>query len=264
MNPKAAHASNLNGSTAIFSALAARLYQATDDDIKALARTHLQADKAGKEAKNAYLRTVVAAIQVELGTQPRKAPARGKRRKLTAAVREQQAEALDRVHKHHYALVLEGITTPDVADNEKLPAEERTNRSLERNARSNFARTVKHVISKYIEAGGDITLLVVPTLQKSALDEAGSAGADVTDTKERLKLRIDKDAKRIENTVKELLEEDPRAAHMALEATIMRLGSLLPSFDIKTTSKPDIAIKQGLMLRTSSGVFYPVPTETQQ
>lgn len=254
----------LNGSSALFTQLEERTYLATDDHIKALAVSHLKADRTSKTAKNAYLRSLAAGVQEALGVEPRKAPPRGKRRKLTEEDKKEQLQTIETLHKKYYALVLDAITTTDIVDDPKLEQKERTRRSLERNSRSNFARSAKYVLSKYVEKGGDITTVVIPTLQKSALQEAADAGGDVEDTAERLKARISTSVSKLEKSVSALAEEDEEAAATAVEAAMSKLATLMGQLGRKSTTKPDLAVKHGLMLKTEQGVFYPVTSELRQ
>src|SRR4051812_48680105 len=104
-------------------------FLATDDQVRLLAGRYATGLQAQDSVKGCYLRVLTAA------TIKAAKPAKGKASEILTH--------LEAVHESYYALVMKGVTTPDIADDEKLDQEQRTIRSLERNRRSNFARSAK-------------------------------------------------------------------------------------------------------------------------
>lgn len=88
--------------------------------------------------------------------------------------------AVEQSHKRHLPLIISGITTPDVQiANSGTPEclhmnaaqlrDENKRRSLERNRRSNFARTAASALRKYVLAGGDLSAIPLDEVTKSWL-----------------------------------------------------------------------------------------------
>lgn len=83
--------------------------------------------------------------------------------------------AVDMAHKALYPPILEGVTTDDVKPlHDPAYRAENKRRSLERNARSNFARTAASALRKFVAAGGDLLRLDIAAMTKSSLDESGA------------------------------------------------------------------------------------------
>lgn len=78
---------------------------------------------------------------------------------------------LRRVSREFYPEILAGVTTADIAHVDGLAAAESRRRSLERNQRSNFARSAESTLRRWVEAGGDITKLPTKEVTKSGLYE---------------------------------------------------------------------------------------------
>lgn len=132
---------------------------ATEQQIELLAQNHYTSLAAGARANGTYLKAVIVAAQSKLGK-------RGRRPGTDS-----QLAVLTGVHERFYAAVLRGVTTPDVAAEEGLERAEKQRRSIERNARSNFARTAMLVLTGYVERGGDLRSLDVTTVTKTTLRE---------------------------------------------------------------------------------------------
>lgn len=132
---------------------------ATEQQIELLAQNHYTSLAAGARANGTYLKAVIVAAQSKLGK-------RGPRPKADA-----QLAVLTGVHERFYAAVLRGVTTPDVAAEDGLERAEKQRRAIERNARSNFARTAMHVLTGYVERGGDLRSLDLASVTKTTLRE---------------------------------------------------------------------------------------------
>lgn len=85
------------------------------------------------------------------------------------------ANVAKRVHGLFYPDILRGVTTPDIQHVNGIGAAESRRRSLERNQRSNFARSADSTLRKWIEAGGDVTRLDPKIVTKSSLYESAKA-----------------------------------------------------------------------------------------
>lgn len=93
--------------------------------------------------------------------------------------------ALDAVNVGVYRAVLAGVTTADCADDTALDRGERSRRSLERNRRSNFARTAVSTLRTWLGVVPDATLAELdPALVTKAtlIDAINTARARARDT----------------------------------------------------------------------------------
>lgn len=129
--------------------------------VEHLARARFEAHASVTESDSTYLSLVIDAMQAKLGRK-----ARGR---VNA---EAHAVVLNEVHELFYAAVLRGVTTDDIAYDEKLDGKEQRRRSLERNSRSAFARTTKSTVANFIAGGGDVRALDAQTVSKAFLRKA--------------------------------------------------------------------------------------------
>src|SRR5580658_6408341 len=148
--------------TGIIEKLESTTNVATEAQVESLASESYKAGLVVHRTDGVYLRVLVVACQAQLG------PVRRGR----APNAEAQMTVLETVHEKYYAAVLRGVTTPDVASDGKLEAIERNRRTLERNRRSNFARTARSVLAAYANGGGDIRALDPRGVTKASLREA--------------------------------------------------------------------------------------------
>lgn len=154
----------------IDASIQAKAYLASDEEVGVLARKYADGLTAVAGSKVTYLRVLVAHVKHDVGR-------RLKNLKAQAAI-----EFLEETHKRLYSLVLKAVTTPETADSEELPKEERTRRSLARNSRSNFARSSMTAIRNWVKTGGSLGELDPTTVKKSDLrrevtPEAAAAGS---------------------------------------------------------------------------------------
>jgi hypothetical protein len=141
----------------VFEALADANYlppsgTAANEALRTLARLNVASGQVAGRVGTTYLRILVASAKYinERGVPD-----------LTAAV--------GNVHSAYYAEVLIGVTTPDLKAHKGDSKEERKRKALERNSRSNFARTAASTFLAWIKAGGDVTKLDPATITKSQL-----------------------------------------------------------------------------------------------
>lgn len=93
--------------------------------------------------------------------------------------------AVNHINHSTYAAVLAGVTTADCADDTTLDRGERSRRSLERNRRSNFARTAVSTLRTWLGVVPDATLAELdPALVTKAtlIDAINTARARARDT----------------------------------------------------------------------------------
>lgn len=136
-------------------------FLASDTDIEAMARDRQSATHSEAVITGTYLRVLAAHLAHE-------APG-VKRRRLTDADVTQHLAALRSINNRCYAAVSRAVITSDVADSTKLPRADRAIRAQERNRRTNYARTAVSALRRYVEAGGDVRNLDVPTITKGHL-----------------------------------------------------------------------------------------------
>lgn len=174
--------------------LAAADYLATDEQVAALARSyHSSIDVAGT-VRVSFLRVVVAYAQKS---------AKGKR-----VSGKQAQEAVNTTYDRLYAVVLDAVTTPDVT-------------SLERNRRSNFARTAKYAIDSYLAGGGKLMSLDAKTVTKEALRRDSVGGGTPEGALARSAVRA---GNRLVKLAAQLVEEDREEAERFVNELITQLG----------------------------------------
>jgi len=189
-------------------------YMASDSEVEMLAAARFTNDEATRKVDGTYFRILVANLQSKAGAM--------RARKPTAKDIEQYRVLLAEVHAPYYAAVLRGVTTPDIADMEGLSKEEKRDRALERNRRSNFARSAVSTLGTFIKLGGDVRGLKVSEVRKMDLQRW------IADHPEKAPATVIEDAlKRLESQAAAYLETDGDAGRAAVEDCIARLQKLL-------------------------------------
>lgn len=173
-------------------------YIASEATLKTLAQQYVTGADAADEVRGVYLKVLVAHSLREASNLSRK--------RLT------QADAQGSVAAAHallYAIVVDAVTTPDIAADDSLEKEERSRRSRERNRRTTFARTSKSTLLAFVKAGGRLVTLDPATVTKEQLrtvaQQARQGPKAIVD---QLKAARDRVAKLLAT----LKEEDPDAA----------------------------------------------------
>lgn len=156
-------------------------YEVNGDVVAELARIGASGDAVTSKVGGTYLRVLVASAQRHLAG-------------IDTGHPSAQPRAVDAANAAYYPYVLKGITTADCADNSTLyDRAERSRRSLERNRRSNFARTAASTLRTWVSVGGDLETLHPAHITKAHLIEdiskarakardSGAAYASVVDT----------------------------------------------------------------------------------
>jgi hypothetical protein len=125
--------------------------EVSDSAVTALVRDIINREKSRAEGQASYLRTLIAAVQTELGIVPRMA-ARGRVKPVTA---EEASTAINTVHGRFYALVLAEL--------------DQTLDAQTRNAQSGFARSTVSTLRAAVRLGLNPLELVIPTVSKGWL-----------------------------------------------------------------------------------------------
>jgi len=240
----------------VIAALEKRGYLVKDSsDITALARAALVGDKV----PGTYLRALVATSQVRVGLEsPRTSALRGRIGEPDDI--DADIAAITAVHDEFYALVLKAVTTEDIAPEKGLRKAESARRAKERNRRSNFARSAKSTLVKYVRAGGNVRGLCVLTVSKRQLREltAQKQGKHTASAEEQAK----RFGTRIVRALEEMKEQDESLAQLALQEALQALSIRSADWSSKRpTTSAKKAIEQGQLLKTDDGLFWPVSLE---
>lgn len=219
-------------------------FLATDEQVKLLAGRYVSGLQAQDSVKGCYLRVLTAA------TIKAAKPAKGKPTEIMTH--------LDTVHEGYYAAVIKGVTTPDIADDESLDQEQRTVRSLERNRRSNFARSAKAALASYLKAGGDLFQLDPDTVTKRELQAFVTAMRNKAAEPKTLRHRAELAVARIEEMCRELADEDKDAAMVTVQELMARMTNFMAEMGRDATTKTIVAVKEHRPLRLREGMFWPM------
>jgi hypothetical protein len=219
-------------------------YQATDKQVEQLAGRYLSGLQSQDTVKGVYLKVLVADAQ-----QAAK-PAKSLQDVL---------KSIETSHEHYYAAVLKGVSTPDVRDDDKLEQTERSLRSLERNRRSNFARSAKSLLVTYVKRMGDLQALKPETVSKQELQAfITAAKTKIHETPETLEHKSVLSSDRTEELARQLADEDEDAAVRVIQGAMNKLAGLLAELGKKSTRKTLVAVKEHRPLQLDEGLFWPM------
>jgi hypothetical protein len=228
-------------------------YLATDDQVKALASRYLNGLQAQDVVRGCYFKVFCAAAI-------RDAKAYVVKGQPTA---NEILGLVDKVHESYYALVLEAVVTPDIADAPNISQTERTTRSLERNRRTNFARTAKYAVAGYVKAGGDLFKLDPDTVTKSDLVNFVTSMASREEEREEtdpktLQARVETAVTKMEEMCRELADEDKERATHIVQDLLTRMSAFISELGLETTSRSGVAAKEMRMLKIGGALFFPL------
>lgn len=227
-------------------------FQADEATVEKLAASHYDSASAVTRIAGTYFKILLACAQVTLVGKPVVRLARGAKKPVDT---DTQLKALETAHATLYPAVRRGVETPDVEPLEGLLTDEANRRSAERNRRSNYARTSAYALRRYVKAGGDLRRLVVTTATKNGVIEATpSAGGVEEDTRPA---RIKRAATRLAALAEELASADKPAAEAAVREALSTLMGSLTGMGVKSTDKPEIAVRDQRVLKTPAGTFWP-------
>lgn len=185
-------------------------YIASDAMVAAIARDYADGVERTDGVRGVYLKILVAHSQKELV---------GIKRPSADDAKQSVAAA----HSRLYSVILETITTPDIAPETDVEPEERRRRTMERNRRSTFARTAKTTLLKWIDAGGKLAQLAPAEVSKEGLRALYAGLPTGTGT---LQERIERTETTLERLLKELQAEAPEAVRDTIADLQIRLQAI--------------------------------------
>lgn len=200
---------------------------ANEHDVEVLAHERYANALAVSQLDTTYLKVILVASQAKLGKSRRRTAA------LSKADIETQVAVLQGVHERFYPHVLKGITTDDIAIENGLDTTESRRRSLERNARSAFARSAYSTLRAYAEAGGDLRALDPATTSKVGLRKA-LAPPEPTD---RIARAIQRSQKALMRAIARQAQRDADTARETIEATVEALNNMLEQLGGETEAE---------------------------
>lgn len=220
-------------------------YIATVDDIRKLVRQGVNAEQGLASTRGLYFRTLIGTCQAELGADT------------------DQLKALKALHKRFYPVVLEAVTTPDIAAANHIAPEEKRRRALERNRRSNFARSAMGTIRRWLQVSGhDLRTLKPAKASKAQLEadtpkKAGSRKMVPEKAQERVRVVLE----RMLTMTRALADAAPEVARETLNEALNRIGQELFAGAVTPTTNPVVSTQERRPLRVGKAVFW--PTESQ-
>jgi molybdenum-dependent DNA-binding transcriptional regulator ModE len=181
-------------------------FLASPTDIEKITRDVMQAQATGSSGRASYLKALAAVTRQELGMGAvRKHP-----QPVTHEERARHTDALEAVDKRFYAIVLRTI-------GDKCSA-------IERNRRSNFARSARSMLLSWIRAGNDIAALDPARVTKASL---------VVDTRARrlpsthiLTKQANRYIEHFEGVLEKMAEADEDAAAETLKEAVEHFQEL--------------------------------------
>lgn len=220
----------------------------TDTTIRELTTAYINAIATGETTRVTYLRMLVEETQRELGATPHTNNV--KRPKLSEDERIRQRAALEKVHTRFYTIVND-VVDKSLGD---VPSKARP---LERNRRTNFARTAVYAARLYIRAGKDLTGLAPGKLTKSAM---AVAVAPATPSPRRLKGRVERASKAFVTSLLALGEADKGGALAELETLMGIMASQLAVLGAPMARDLKHAVAEHKPFRSGPTLFVPTAT----
>lgn len=221
----------------------------TAGEIRALARQTVDGRKQITTARGAYLRALIETAQAELDGKADQAA---------------QLAAIKHVHRKFYPVVQEATTTPDIEASDKLPRQERRRRALERNRRTNFARSAYGTIRRWLRAEGhDLMRLNAPTVTKSQLLSEAPPTRKHALTPERVQARARKLTGALLGFTRQLAKTDQAQAISVVDEAIEALVKMRTA-QAQATTDARVAVDEQRPLRMGQKVFWLAPTVTRK
>lgn len=211
------------------------------DEIRELARQTVDGKKAVTTARGAYFRALVESAQVEL---------RGKGPVSQA----EQVAAVKKVHRRFYPAVEEAVNY-DIKKDRKNSKDERDRRTLERNRRTNFARTAYGAIKKWLRAPDhDLLKLDPQQVTKSQLLDEAPPSRQHTMTPKRIQARGGRLIDQLVRFAKQIAKGDEKQAAKIVEEAMQELVKFTTAH-IQATTDVRVAAREGTPLRLGKKVF---------
>lgn len=182
-------------------------YIVTEAALSDLARRYVQGVELTEGTRATYLQVLVAHSKQELnGKRPTEA---------------QQIEAINETHGKLYGIILDAVTTEDIAPDDAQPKEEQQRRARERNRRSTFARTSKSTLVRWVRAGGKLASLDPAETTKDSLRVTASADPASADE------IISRAEATLERALRVLVVQDPEGAQDMVNEIQGRLQAIV-------------------------------------
>lgn len=210
-------------------------YLASASDVEKLASIRFESAATADRAHTAYFKILLANAQKAIAGKPTLRARKGPATVLEPDEIETHLAHFEEVNRTYYAAVLKG--TPQTED------------ALERNRRTNYARTAASAIRTYIRGGGDLTRLSLLKATKSQLQTLGVNQAP--------EVRVAKSTARLLTQLEDLGTTDAKNARELLSRIMAAGADLLVKLGGRTTSNPETAIAEHRLLKTDNGIFYP-------
>lgn len=195
-------------------------YIITDAALAVLARDYAASLERAGRLRGTYLSVLVAHSKREL--------------KARRATIEQAVEAVERVNEHFYPIILEAVTTPEIAITEDMDDAEKISRSKERTRRATFARTAKSTLVSALKAGAKLSAMDPAKVTKASLQEYYTQAREGPGT---IQERIERTETQLENLTMQLVEEDPLAAQRLVEGRVEHFIKQLAEEDTATAQR---------------------------
>lgn len=219
----------------------------TNDKVRSLTKSILAGKNAAEGGKLAYLRSLVARTQKELGASERERA--GKVARLSPEGVKTQLAALQVAHEAYYAGVLEECE----AEIPKGTPE----RAKVINAESNWARTALYAVRNWIRSGRDVTALAAGRVTKTNIKV--EVPSNRVPSPQRLNRRVEKGVTELIEEATRLAAVDKSAAVTQLETAMAKIITTLAAIGGTTATRDAAkAVEEHIPFRTKAGVFYPV------
>lgn len=225
--------------------LQARSFVGTPADMEALTQDSIQAARTGRTVRGTYLKVVVAVTQAELDIsvrrravkmpQPNEEEMRGQMRVMVA------------VHKRFYAVVL------------KVARENKPRNAVEMNKWTNFARSAKAKLKRWMLAGNDIRALVPAKLTHADLEVSR---ANRGWTRDRFQKRAGKWAGHLVAAATAYAKEDTQTAIATLESAVAQLTALLADLGTAASKSGAATIRAHRPVKAGKTSWSPKRRET--
>lgn len=259
MAKKAAFTPVVVRGTDVLTDLSINKWVATAEQVGELARVYVDHQTELANIGGSYLKVLIASTLHALGAEIRTAPLRGRAPKHDEAEKERQSKAFEEVQGSFYGAVLSAVIPAELQDDEGKPQSVRSANALERNRRTNFARSAASTVRSFLRNGGDLRILNVSTVTKGQLAELAASKAPAKPEAVVLGNRVEAVGKRALRLLEKLAKEDEGAARHRLEALVSMFAAQLAVIGVeKTTQSPEQAIAKCMPLQTKAGVFFPI------
>jgi len=216
----------------------------TTSDIRKLAKRTVDGRTAIATSRGEYFRALIETTQADL---------KNGGPDQTAAV---QLAALKAVHRRFYPVVQEATTTKDIEHAERLSKAESRRRSLERNRRTNFARSAYGTIRRWLRAPGhDLLKLNAQGVTKSQLLTEAPPTRKHALTPERVQAKADRLIGGIVGFAEQVAKSDRAQAANLVHEIVQRLYQKV--LGLQPTKNASVATNEGRPLIVGRKVFLP-------